>query len=571
VLAASPHQWLADEGRGVYRVGAMERNLKQLAGRKYDVLVIGAGACGAFVAREAALRGLAVAVIDRRDFCGATSANSLKVIHGGLRYLQQADVGRVLESARARRHLMRIAPHLVLPLPCLLPTERRLMRSRLVMAAGMLANDLLGVFRNRGADAAHFVPRGRLLSAQELAAIIPGGEALRSTGGALWYDGLAYNSERLVLDAVASAVEHGAEAANYVEATGFLYSGNRVTGVAARDVIAGSAFEIQADLVINAAGPWAAELAASGGRALTAPPGLLAMGMNFVLRRQISKRHAFALQAASADGSARRMLFFVPWRDVTLAGTYYRAHQGPASALAVTGEDVDSFLGDLQRACPAAGIKREDVALIQAGLLPALSLGRPGGEPDLSHHAAFIDHEVRNGVPGLLSVMSVKYTTSWNAGRRAAQFAVRRLGRGREDAPAGVTPLPGGDIADLERFVAEQGGDRHLAYNYGTRRRDIVALGQKENLALPLAAGTEVLGAEVVYAVRCEMAQTLCDVAFRRTDLASAGLPSAEALAAAAGIMARECGWSAERTAQELARVRAVVFPGSEFGSAITV
>ena len=135
----------------------MQRNLTALENRRYDVLVVGGGACGAFAALEAARRGLSVALIERRDFCGATSANSLKVIHGGLRYLQQADVGRVLASAHTRRRLMRVAPHLVQPLPCVLPTENRFMRSRLVMSAGLLANDLLAFNRNRGADGAHRV------------------------------------------------------------------------------------------------------------------------------------------------------------------------------------------------------------------------------------------------------------------------------------------------------------------------------------------------------------------------------------------------------------------------------
>lgn len=548
----------------------MQRNLATLASRRYDVLVVGSGACGAFAAREAAQRGLSVALIERRDFCAATSANSLKVIHGGLRYLQQADLGRVLQSAHTRRRLMRIAPHLVQPLPCVLPTEHRLARSRLLMAAGLLANDLLAFDRNRGADAAHRIPPGRLLSRAELAAIIPGGGRPGFTGGALWHDGLAHDTERLVLNVVQSAVRHGADAANYLAATALLREGNRVAGVLARDVLSGAALEIRADFVINAAGPWAAEWLAGQSFRLTPPPGRLAMGMNFVLRRPLAARHAFALQTTPSEGGARRMLFFVPWRGVTLAGTYYRDHTGPADALSVTEEDMQRFLADLQRACPAAGLRREDVALVQAGLLPSRG---PGGESSLLSHAVFVDHARRDGIAGLLSLVNVKYTTSWNVAAAAADFAVRRLGRGRRGARIPDEPLPGGDISDLDGFLAgESDGEggaaaQRLGRRYGTLRREIIELGRGENLAGPLSDGSAVMGAEIAHAVRHEMAQTLCDVVFRRTDLGTAGPPPAEALAASAALMGRELGWTSARIAQEMAQTRAVAFPGGEFGA----
>ncbi|MEI7435436.1 MAG: FAD-dependent oxidoreductase [bacterium] len=564
-------QGLAATVKGVYLSSIMQRNLTALGSRKFDLLVVGAGACGAFAAREAAQRGLSVALIERRDFCAATSANSLKVIHGGMRYLQQADLGRVLESARTRRRLMRIAPHLVQPLSCVLPTETRFMRSRVIMGAGLLANDLLSFNRNRGADAAHHIPPGQLISRSELAAIIPGAARLGFTGGALWHDGLAHNTERLVLSVVQSAVLHGAETANYLAATGLLRTGNRVVGVKARDAISGAELEIRADFVINAAGPWVAEWLDGQPSRLTSPPGSLAMGMNFVLRRPLATRHAFALQTASTDGGARRMLFFVPWRNGTLAGTYYRAHHGSSDTLRVTDEDMERFLSDLQRACPAAGLQPEDIAMVQAGLLPAGGPGESGGgEPDLLSHAVFVDHARRDGIAGLLSLVNVKYTTAWNVAAAATAFAVRRLGRGNSAANIPDQPLPGGNITDLDRFLADEtdGGAlaRRLGCHYGTMRHEILALGRTENLLSPLSAGTGVTGAEIVHAVRHEMTQTLCDVVFRRTELGTAGVPPAEALTASAFLMGRELGWSSERTGQELSRARAVIFPGSEFG-----
>lgn len=552
----------------------MNRDVTRLCSRKYDVVVIGGGVCGAFAAREVALRGLSVALIERRDFGGGTSANSLKIIHGGLRYLQQADLPRVRESVAARRHLMRVAPHLVQPLPCVLPTERRLMRSRPVMALGLLANDVLSFDRNRRADAAHRIPSGRLLGRRELAGMIPGVEDSRYTGGALWYDGLAYNSERLVLGAVISAVEQGGEAANYMEVTKLLRCGSRVRGVAARDALTGATVEVQADLVINAAGARSSALLLLAERPLTPPPGSLAMGMNFVLRRRLLGECAFAAEAVSPGGGTRRVLFFVPWRNFTLAGTYYRPHEGAADELAVTDEDLIRFLGDLNRAWPGVDLTRSDVSFIHAGLLPARSAGRPGGEPDLLPHAALLDHERLDGVSGLLTLLCVKYTTACRLAARAAEFAVQSVGRGHSRAASGDLPLPGGDIPDLDRFLSEAAGSdregvgadgvRHLGLNYGTKSHDVIGLGREADGLRPVCPDSPVLGAEVIHAVRHEMAQTLSDVVFRRTDLASTGIGSPEGLQACARLMARECKWDQPRLDREVALAQAAVFAGGE-------
>ena len=200
----------------------MKRNLERLANQKFDVLVVGGGIHGAVAAWDAALRGLSIALIERGDFGSATSQNSLKIVHGGLRYLQDGNLSRIRTMARERTTWMRIAPHLVHPLACLTPTRHKLSRSRLVLGAGLVANDTLSFDRNRIADPEKYLPNGRLISQSELSNILPDYDVSNSTGAAVWHDAHIYNTERLLLELILSAVDVGAEVANYVEAIGFL-------------------------------------------------------------------------------------------------------------------------------------------------------------------------------------------------------------------------------------------------------------------------------------------------------------------------------------------------------------
>ena len=204
----------------------MKRNLERLANQKFDVLVVGGGIHGAITAWDAALRGLSVALIERGDFGSGTSQNSLKIIHGGLRYLQNGNLSRIRMMVRERTAWMKIAPHLIHPLPCLMPTTQQMSRSRLAMGIALMANDYLSFDRNQLDDPEKDLFDGMIVSQRELSRILPGYDVSTSTGAAVWYDAQIYNSERLLLEFIISAVQIGAEAANYVEAISFLQQGN---------------------------------------------------------------------------------------------------------------------------------------------------------------------------------------------------------------------------------------------------------------------------------------------------------------------------------------------------------
>ena len=213
----------------------MERDPSKLQRNKYDLLVIGGGIYGACVTWDAALRGLSVALVEKGDFASATSANSLKIIHGGLRYLQHGDFKRMRESIRERRTLMEIAPHLVHPLPVLIPTFGHGMQGREVLSLALMINDLIGFDRNRLDDPEKHICRGRVISRRECLELLPGIHKKDLTGGAIFHDAQVYNSERLVLSFIRSAEKAGAELANYVEVTGFIQNSSRHSLVNSRD------------------------------------------------------------------------------------------------------------------------------------------------------------------------------------------------------------------------------------------------------------------------------------------------------------------------------------------------
>jgi glycerol-3-phosphate dehydrogenase len=238
----------------------MKRDPARLSSSEFDVLVVGGGIHGALVAWDAALRGLSVALIERGDFGSATSQNSLKIVHGGLRYLQDGNLSRIRTMARERTTWMKIAPQLVHRLTCLMPTQPKISRSRLALGAALAMNDLLSFDRNRTTDSQKHLPAGKVISNQELSRLLPGYDVDGSTGAAVWHDAQIYNSERLLLEFILSPVEQGAEVANYVEAMGFLRQENKILGVHARDVLTGELFEIRAQMVINCAGAWVEQL-----------------------------------------------------------------------------------------------------------------------------------------------------------------------------------------------------------------------------------------------------------------------------------------------------------------------
>ena len=549
----------------------MNRNLAALASREFDVVVVGGGVTGAATAWDAAQRGLSVALVERDDFGAATSANSLKVIHGGIRYLQHLDVVRVRESCRERSAWLRIAPHLTRPIPVLVPTFGHGMRGPEALGAAFTLLQLLTLDRNRGLPSPERrIPRARLISKQEALERCPEVAGPGLNGAGLFWDGQLTNPPRLVWELVRTAGRAGAEAANHCEVRGFLRRGGRVEGVTVHDTLGNDTFDIRGRVVINAAGPFAEQLYVRDGiRPERHVP--LSRDMALVIRRPLVRGQALAMQTAYRDPDAflsrgARHLFIMPWRDVTLIGVNSIVYPGDPYALTSTEAEVEEFVHEIDQAVPSWGLTPSDVAMVYAGLLPIGSGTLRHANVSFGKRPYLADNVQTDGLEGLITAIANRYTIARGLGERAVDMAFQKLGRAAATCRTEVTPLWGGEFASLDTLVSEarasgNGGltpDRRerLARVYGSTWPEVARLvAQDPSLGEPLGS-TPVLKVEVAQAVRHEMAGTLLDCVFSRTELGTAGDPGDEALVSCAAVAARELGWGPERTESELAAVR---------------
>ena len=550
----------------------LHRTLASLDRTTFDVVIVGGGISGACIAHDAALRGLAVALVDQDDFGGATSSASSKILHGGIRHLQQLRFDKVRESLRERDRLRRIAPHLVQWVPFLTPAGATLRRGR-----GPLAG-AFGLYASLGGTAEPRdrvrMPTGTYLDRRALGRVAPAlTEATDFAGAFVLNECHLHSSERMTLAFVKTAAANGAVVANYVTVDGLLRAGRRVVGVRARDVESGADFPIRARVTVNAAGPW---LAAMNDRfaagALRRPVTGLALGAH-VVTRQLHADFAMALPTPRASrvvvGRGGRHVFVIPWRGHSLIGTSNRPFDGHADFVRPTDGDVAELLQDVNQALPSARLVRADVRHAFAGLYP-LTARRLA--PEVYQGIAdyqIVDHGRSGGPDGFVSALGAKYTTARALAERATTVVCAKLGHRRMPCRTGETPLVGGDLADppaLRRRILSRCGERvasgtadALMRSFGSEARDVLGdVGRDASASCRLAPGRDTVEAEIRFAVRREMARQLADVVFRRTGLGTLGHPGDGCLDRCAAIMADELGWTAAHRAEQLRRTRAL-------------
>ncbi len=559
----------------------MKREPEKLSDRIYDLVIVGGGIYGAIAAWDAVLRGLSVALIDKGDFGGGTSANSLKTIHGGLRYLQQLDIKRMRESIRERRILMTIAPHLVHPLPCLMPTYGHTMKGKEIMRVAMWMNDLISFDRNHLHDPEKTIPKSKVLSLNASKEWIPEIDNHRFNGGAFWYDAQMYNSDRLLVSFVLSAARQGASVANYVKATGFLMKNRKVIGVRVCDVLTDQEFDIKAKVVLNCCGGWVDQLLGLITSDSSKKRFQLSTAMNLIVRRRLLSDCAAGLPSRfqfqrinQTMYHGTRILFFSPWRQFTLIGTKHCPYIGDPDQGGVQENEIQIFLDEVKNAFPDASIRREEIEYYHKGFLPMDGVHPKTGEVILTKHYRIIDHQREDNIEGLISMIGVKFTTARDVSEKTISLILQKLGKKARRSRSHQLRLNGGDIEHFNDFLNEahhQYSDRldtkvidHLVYNYGSEYEWILQYGRERSDLSSLVPGSnEVLKAEIVHAVREEMAQKLADVVLRRTDLGSGRRPEKESIQVCADIMAQEYGWNRERIKREIKEVDAVYVPQS--------
>lgn len=548
------------------------RELKRLSSEHFDILVVGGGAAGAATAREAALRGFKTALIEREDFSAGASAHCFKVVHGGIRYLQHADLKRLRASCWERSVLLRIAPHLVAPLPFVVPTYGRGRSSRWFLGSGMLLYDALTADLNRHVtNPGRRIQRTRFLNRRETLELFPAIDSPKLTGAAVFEDGQMYNPPRLVLAFVRAAATLGATVANYVEAEHLLLHGSRIVGVAAVDRLSGASFEIRADLVINAAGPWAEGLLHRNPDQRYGPAGNYSRDACFVVSRKCDASMALAVQGRSRDSDAllargARHLFLVPWRDCTLVGVWHALVPRDPDRTKLTRQELLQFLDEVNASYPALAFAESEVRRVDFGLVPFGESSQQKGGLSFGKQSRLIDHR-EYGVTGLISLISVRYTVARRDAADALGLAELQLGARDGGYESDWRALRGGDFDDisaLERqFMAKapswlpSRAITGLVRNYGTELAPLLELANSEPRLRRFLSGSHVSCAEAVYSVRHEMAQRMTDVVFRRTELGTAGHPGSSALIELQQLLAREFQWSHQRAADELAEVEA--------------
>lgn len=552
----------------------MKREPTSLSNSHFDVVVIGGGSFGAAAARAAALRGLRTALIERNDFGAGASAECFKMVHGGIRYLQHADIARARASCRERSAFLRSAPHLVKPLPIAIPTYGRGRRGKLFLRAGMLAYDMLTFDRNRGiSDRSRRIRNAQFLSCAEVKQLFPHVEARGLTGAAVFEDGQMHHPARLVFAFVESAVAAGAVACNYVEATNFIFDGDAVRGIEAKDRLTGDTFAIEADLVLNAAGPWAEYLLRERARFSEWRRGPFSRDAYFIIDRPPTSPFALAVPGLSRDqdavlSRANRHLFLAPWRDKTLVGVWHRLFPQHPDSAHIEVAELQQWLDELNVVNPELKLRADEVTFANCGLVP---FGEHADSQSLQFgkESRFIDHRRTHGVSGLVTLIGIRYTMARVDGERALELLLAQ----RKQQPAAVNteflPVAGGDIesfAALRARAHDSCAERispasldSLLRHHGTGYRSVLQRIDSDAAAAEVAPGTDVLAAQIDHAVDREMALHLDDVVLRRTDMSCHAHPGREALQFTAQRMGSQLGWSAQRIAEEVATTQGIL------------
>jgi glycerol-3-phosphate dehydrogenase len=535
----------------------MIRDIKKMAGMNYDVLVIGGGITGAFIAWDSALRGLKVALIDKGDFGAATSAATSKLIHGGLRYLKTLEVGLVRESLQERRIMEIIAPHLVYPLPFVFPGYGWGMRGMPAAVSAMVFYDTLSYDRKWINDDDKKIPGHEKFSADQILAMEPILDPAELKGGVIYYDCQMYSPERLTLEPILSAEEYGADVANYVKAEDLIMDGNRVAGAHVVELLTGSEYDIKASITVNAAGPWAdLILGKIRGRK---HHGLIRSKGIHIITKPLHKDHALVLQTKTG-----RHFFIIPWRGFSLIGTTDDVYKGHPDDFKVTEADMGDFLGEVNATVPAARLTRQDIVYQYGGLRPIVEKETSVEVEvyDASRKYELYDHELDEGIQGFVTAIGGKYTTSRNMAKQLVDMIFTKLHREAVPCQTHTTPLYGGEMGRFSSFVERakilKAGDlddnviENLCRNYGSRYQNVIQLAEKKKHVSAICESFPDIWAEVVYAIRAEMAVSLSDVLFRRTGLCTLGNPGTSIIEEVADVMAKELKWKKARKNQEI-------------------
>ena len=544
----------------------MKRFTENYTGEKFDIVVIGGGISGAAVAYDAASRGLSVALIEKGDFGGATSSATSKLVHGGLRYLATMEFGLVRESLRERKNMENIAPNFVYPMQMMVTTNKlKLTNTKWIIKIGMILYDLLSFDKGWTWDKSKRIPLHKTFSREKVIEQEPNVKREGLTGASVYYDCISIFPERLTLAFIKSAIQYGARVANYARVEGFIYSNDkRIAGVTVRDTITGKTHSVPAELTVNCGGPWADIILRLAKKKVEGEQLRRSEGIHIITRKLVNNHIVGTITTKG------RHIFIVPWRGHSLIGTTDKEYIGRPDDYRVTEQSIRELLDEVNEAYGFEPLSFKDILHTYGGLRPLVE-DQTEDVYESSRKYEIYDNKT-DGLDGLITVEGGKYTTSRNLAEQVLKIISKKLKRKLKRTITDKSFLFGCNIpnmpAFLERIVKENPDFNrttieYLGKNYGQEYMRVIEIARKNKLlANPINDDGEIL-AQVVFAVRYELAESLNDILFRRTGIGTLGNPGEKVLRLVAQTAAKELHWSSARIKEELARAgKAFIIPG---------
>jgi glycerol-3-phosphate dehydrogenase len=437
---------------------AMERQIHLYSERDYDLIIVGGGIYGAMLALESVFRGLKPLLLEKSDFGAATSFNSLRIVHGGLRYLQTLDLPRHFESVRERRWFLRNFPDHVRPLPCLMPLYNKGIKRKTAFRAALLINDALSMRRNSGVMPERKLLNGKIIDRAEVVSSFPSVDEQGLKGAAVWFDAAVPDSQRVLVEILRWATHYGADVANYVRVTAISSNAGVVDGVVAHDLISDVESSFRAPIVINATGPWSSALAEQfdGRQHNWFSPSL---AWNVLTDKPAPSEFALAL---TPPRSGAPTYFIHPWKGRMFIGTGHSAWNGSLDNPQPTDEQMRVMIDDLNSAAPGLGLGEDDVVRVFAGLLPAAG----SNSAEISKRPTIVRHSDGGGPEGLYSICGVKFTTA----RLVAERTLALVLGSRDRRDAGSSPRPAAATNWTCRDIDFSNGKNRDAYMSSLRQ-----------------------------------------------------------------------------------------------------
>ena len=541
----------------------MKRFIENHKGETFDLIIVGGGITGAAVAYDAAGRGFKVALLEKKDYGWATSAATSKLIHGGLRYLQNLELGLVRESLRERLILENIAPNLVYPIPFLVPGYSDVKRNKWLLRAGLTMYDILSFDRNRTWDAGKHIPGHTWLSRSRIMALEPEVRSQGMNGGSIYHDCQSLYPERLTLAFIKSAIKHGAKTANYAKVVHFLFSkDDKIEGVRVEDQFTGNRTDIKGSLVINCGGPWAdiilnlADKTGGGKHQIKRSEGI------HMLTKKFKTKHAVVMWTPSG-----RHFFTIPWRGCQLIGTTDTDYEGNPDEYKVSKKSIEGLIKDTNDSIGDGRLAYNDVIHAWGGLRPLVD-DQTEGTYESSRKYEIYDNSA-DGMDGLITVEGGKYTTSRHLAETVLTMVETKLGRAPKTPMTDKMFLTGCEIKDMAGFMTElktayakQLSPENIEFvgrNYGTESRKVLDLARQHPEYREIICEDGQILASVIYAIRHESARTLEDIVMRRTGVGNIGHPGKDRLEKIAAAAQKELGWDHERSAEEVQRMEGLL------------